>query len=312
MNQVRYTFCLLSFLLLSLTRSFSQEKNIYISDYKQKLIVTGFTMKEFLDISLSDQEQNLIYKPNNPLEFGLGFSYKNTFLSFAYGYGFDFMRDKKRGKTESLDLQYHHYSRKYMFDLFMQRYSGFYMEEKDSRDYMLTPDLKLRQYGLHGQYVFNHNRFSYKAAFMHNEKQLRSAGSFLLGGGIYYSQIRSDSSFVYNHLNHFQLGVSIGYVHTWVFNKHWFVSGAITSGINVGTEKFGRLKSLQLKVSPTVFPRLSIGYDHDSWSLGFIYLSNITFPVFSEDIKIGLLSGRFQLSYYRRIKDVPFLSRLTQ
>ena len=309
---MRYILSLLFCVFFSISTSFAQENNAYITDYKQKLIITGFTAKEFLDISLKNQEQNLIYKPNNPLEFGLGFSWKNTFLSFAYGYGFDFMRDKKRGKTESLDLQYHHYSRKYIFDLFMQRYNGFYMEEEGSRDYKLTPDLNLRQYGLHGQYVFNHNRFSYKAAFMHNEKQLRSAGSFLLGGGIYYSQIRSDSSFVYDHLNHFQLGVSLGYVHTWVFNNYWFLSGAVTSGINVGTEKFGKLKNLQLKVSPTIFPRLSIGYDHDSWSLGLTYLSNMTFPVFSEDIKIGLLSGRFQLSYHRRIYDVPFLSRLTQ
>lgn len=289
----------------------AQEKNPYIADYEQKLILSVFTAKEFLNISVEDKNQDVIYMPNNPVELGLGFSWKNSVFSFAYSYGFDFMRDKKLGKTKSFDLQFHHYNKRFVLDFFLQRYKGFYMEdEKNDMEYTLAPDLDLRQYGIHGQYVFNHKKFSYKAAYVHNEKQLRSAGSFLLGGGIYFSRIRSDSSFVYQKFNNFQFGVSLGYTYTWVINQHWFMNGAITTGINFGFENFSKLGKQKLEVYPTVFPRISVGYDHSSWSLGLSYLSNITFPAFTEDITIGLFSGQFQLSYYRRIKDVPILSRL--
>lgn len=299
------------FLFLHVNTLVAQEKNVYIADYKQKLIVTGFIAREFLFISVEDNNQDVMYMPNNPAELGLGFSWKNSVLSFAYGYGFDFMRDKKLGKTKSLDFQFHHYSRMYVVDFFMQRYKGFYMEDQQNdTEHVLAPDLDLRQYGVHGQYVFNHGKFSYKAAYVHNEKQLRSAGSFLLGGGIYYTRIRSDSSFIYNKFNNFQFGVSLGYTYTWVLGSKWFINGALTTGVNFGCESFSKIGKEKLEVYPTVFPRISVGYDRDNWSLGFTYLGNTTFPVFSKEITMGLLSGQFLLSYYKRINDVPFLSRL--
>lgn len=308
---MRVSLCFLIFLVYNTHSFFAQEKNIYIADYEQKLILSVFTAKEFLNITVEDKNQDVVYNPNNPVELGLGFSWKNSVLSFAYGYGFDFMRDKKLGKTKSFDLQFHHYNRRFVLDFFLQRYKGFYMEdEKNENEYLLAPDLDLRQYGIHGQYIFNHKKFSYKAAYVHNEKQLRSAGSFLLGGGIYFSRIRSDSSFVYKKFDNFQFGVSAGYTYTWVINKHWFMNGAITAGINFGSESFSKFGKQKLEIYPTVFPRISVGYDHDTWSLGLAYLSNLTFPVFSEDIKMGLLSGQFLLSYYHRIYDVPILSKL--
>lgn len=290
-----------------------QKDSLYIADYKQKLILSTFVAREFINMSVETPEQDVIYMPNNPVELGLGFSWKNSMLSFAYGYGFDFMRSKKRGKTESLDLQFHHYNRKFAFDFFLQQYNGFYMEEESQNDYFeLCPDLRMKQYGITGQYVFNNRRFSYRAAFAHNEKQLRSAGSILLGVGAYFSDIRSDSSFMYNDKNslrNFQLGVSAGYTYTWVINRHWFVNGSVTTGIHFGNNKIGLIGE-KTEVYPTVFPRVSIGYDHDNWSFGFVYLNNMIFPAFSDDRVIGLMSGTFQFSYYMRIHDVPVLSRL--
>ena len=145
---------------------------------------------------------------------------------------------------------------------------------------------------------------------VHNDKQPRSTGSFRLVGGFYYRRIRADSSFIYIKVGNFQFGVSLGYTYTWVLGSKWFINGALTTGVNFGCESFSKIGKEKLEVYPTVFPRISVGYDHDNWSLGFTYLGNTTFPVFSEDIKMGLLSGQFLLSYYKRINDVPFLSRL--
>ncbi len=250
--------------------------------------------------------------PNNPVNIGLGFAKNNSVLSFSYGYGFDFLRDKSLGKTKSFDFQYHNYGRKFVFDIFIQKYEGFYVDEGNSmKEYILCPDLNIRQYGAFGQFVLNHKKFSYKAAFNQNEKQLKSAGSILLGIGCYNTDIKSDSSFIFNdknRLQNFQFGVSAGYAYTWVISKKWFLNGSVTTGINFGSETVNKFGKQRLEVYPTVFPRMSAGYNHKSWALGFSYIGNMIFPSYLDDMEVGVMSGNFQFTYIRRFGDLPFLS----
>lgn len=261
-----------------------------------------------------DDNHERNYMPNNPLEIGLGLSVNNTVLSFGYGYGFNFMRDKKRGKTNSVDFQFHNYGRKYTFDFFYQKYSGFYLEEDNNhKEFKLCPDLKINQYALYGQYVFNGKKFSYKAAFDQTERQLRSAGSAILGGGVYYTALSSDSSFVINDkksFRNFQFGVSAGYAYTWVINKHFFLNGSVSAGINFGNESVDRIGKDKLEVYPTCFPRISVGYNKDKWSFGFVFLSNIIFPSVSKDTNVTLMSGNFQLTCIRRLDSLPVISSI--
>lgn len=274
----------------------------------------GFMVKEFVFLYVETPAQDVEYMPNNPMELGLGFSWNNTVLSFAYGYGFDFMRDKKLGKTKSFDFQMHHYDRKYVFDLFVQRYKGFYREDRKQKDtYVLCPDLQVQQYGVNAQYIFNNRRFSYRAAFNQSERQLRSAGSFLLGGGIYLSHIRSDSSFVYggqNTMDNFQFGINAGYAYTWVLGRRWHITGAVTTGINFGSATIRRFGRDRLEVYPTVLPRLGAAYNQDDWALAFSFVGNMNFPSYTEKESVGLFAGHFLLTYHKRIADIPFLSKM--
>lgn len=302
-------------LLLSLSVQLSaQIDSAYIRPYDNKFMFLGFMTKDLLMLVAETPGQELSYMPNNPVELGLGFGWNNTILYAAYGYGFDFMRDKSLGKTKSFDFQWHTYGRKYAFDLFIQRYKGFYMEnEKVKSDYVLCPDLQVHQYGVNAEYIFNNKRFSYKAAFNQSERQLRSAGSLLLGGGIYFSDIRSDSSFVYgerNDLKNFQFGVSIGYAYTWVLGKHWHITAAATTGINFGSETIGRFGKDRLEVYPTVLPRIGAAYNQADWALAFSFVGSMNYSKLTDDDAVGLFTGTFQLTYYKRIADIPFLSRM--
>jgi len=311
---VRRITCLLLFLIFYLT-SFAQVDSLYIGSFERKASVKAFLAKKFLSLVHDiDDNNERVYMPNNPLDLGLGLSINNTVLSFGYGYGFSFLRDKKRGKTSSVDFQFHNYGRKYTFDFFYQKYKGFYMEEDhNNSDFELCPDLRINQYGLYGQYVFGGKKFSYKAAFDQSEKQIRSAGSFILGGGVYYTTISSDSSFILNdkrNFKNFQFGVSAGYAYTWVINRYLYLSGSVSAGINFGNETINRIGKDKLEVYPTCFPRLSVGYNRDNWSVGFSYLSNITFPSSSKDSNVTLISGNFQFTYIRRLESLPILSSI--
>ena len=290
--------------------SFSQVDSSYIGFYEQKLSVKLYLSKNFIwlsEVVEEDPEKDIVYMPNNPANLGVGLSWKNSVLSFSYGYGFDFLRDKEFGRTKSMDFQFHNYGRKHVIDLFIQKYKGFYIDEKDV---ILYPDLQIRQYGLHGQYVLNGKKFSYRAALDQNEIQLRSAGSFTFGGGVYFTNIKTEEhSFLddQHEINNFQFGISGGYAHTWVINKNWFISGSVTVGINFGDESFRKFGSRNFGVSPTVFPRFSVGFDKYDWSLGLNYINNFIFPSFSENSHIGIFSGSFQLSFTRRFHTIPLI-----
>lgn len=247
------------------------------------------------------------YTPNNPPNIGLGFSIKNTIIDFSYGYGADFLRNRDKGKTTSFDFQLHSYGQKITFDLFVQRYHGFYNDEE--KEIELYPDLKVYQYGIYGQYIFNNKKFSYKAAFNQSEKQLRSAGSFLIGFGGYKTNITSDSSFVYNEkhsLDNFQFGVSGGYAYTWVVARFWTLSASGTVGLNVGCEKLKDFGKQGLDVYPTFFPRASVAYNRERWALGLTYVGNEVFPSVSKGSSINLRSGVVQLTFTKRLKNELF------
>lgn len=295
--------------------SFAQVDSFYIRNYQQKLTLSGYLGREFAFIIINTPTEEIAYLPNNPLKLGLGLSWKNTILSVAGGYGFDFMRNKKKGKTESLDLQYHHYDRKFIFDFYAQHYKGFYLENDNwsENSIEIYPDLLFQQLGISACYILNNKRFSYKAAYVQNEKQVRSAGSLLLGGGISWTKIDSEGSFLYNDrngLNNFQFGIDVGYAYNWVINSKWLINGSITGGIRFGSEKISTFGKEKLKVYPTALPRISVIYDQEKWALAFTFVNNTSFPAFSEEDNVTLLTGMFRLSYIRRINDFPFLSKV--
>ncbi|NDV79526.1 DUF4421 family protein [Dysgonomonas sp. 511] len=297
--------------LLSLVSNFciAQIDSTYIKPFEYRLAIAPYISKDMLFVSVEqDEGASKTFIPNTPPNIGIGASINNTIISFGYGYGFDFMRDKDLGKTKAFDLQIHNYGRKIVFDIFIQRYKGFYDEEdKDTPE--LYPDLEVRKYGIYGQYVFNNKRFSYQAAFNQNEKQIKSAGSFLLGGGVYKTRIRSDSSFVYedkNRIDNFQFGVSAGYAYTWVLGRYWDISASATAGINFGSEKFSTIGK-KLKVYPTVFPRISAGYNRKSWSLGLSYVGNLIFSSMNDNSSIGIHSGTVKVSFTKRFDIIPFI-----
>lgn len=302
------------FLLFSFLAK-GQPDSTYIKPFPEKFAIQGTIEKKLL--VLTDEYKNSdskVYTPNNPVDLGVGLSINNTIISVGYGYGFDFMRDKERGKTESFDFQLHNFGQKYVFDIFIQKYKGFYMEEGDNHSkFELCPDLQITRYGASVQYVFNGNRFSYKAAFNQSEEQLKPAGSFILGVAAYHTVISSDSSLIINEQNklkNFQFGISAGYAYTWVINKRYFVSTSATAGVNIGNESIDRIGKDRLEVYPTVFPRISAGYNKEKWSLGFSFQGNLTFPTIKDERSISIFSGNFQLRYTRRLDYIPILSKI--
>jgi hypothetical protein len=257
----------------------------------------------------------MIYKPNNLVEFGVGATWK--FLSVDFGYGLNLSRNEEKGNTDYFDFQFHYYGRRLMFDIFLQNYTGFYLWDIETEKiHGIRPDLSVFQVGFLGEYLFNGKKFSSSAAFNQEEWQKKSAGSLLLGIGAYYSKISADSSFVLNSeikdrqtSRGFQFGPSIGYAYTWVMKENFFVTVSMSIGVHVG---FGTINGKRkTEVFPTVYPRLSAGYNGDKWALSLSFQNNSIYTSNPEAAEMNLDIAEFKLVYSRRFSFYPEIKNKT-
>ncbi|MDR0829626.1 MAG: DUF4421 domain-containing protein [Prevotellaceae bacterium] len=269
----------------------------YVEPYNQIFGVKAYTSRDFININNFEKS----YKPNNPMKIGLGISIKSTILDLSYGLGIGSSINKEAGKTKSFDLQLHHYRKYLMFDLFFQQYKGFYSEEKGKIE--LFPDIAVRYFGFQGNYVPKGNKFSARAAFAQKEKQLKSAGSFIVGGGLYLEALQNFTGGKFE--NNFQLGANVGYAYSWVIIKDLLLSAEITAGVQFGNELKDWFKA-RLEMNPTNLIRASLAYSRKNWTLSIYAYNNTIFHFFPNNNMLNLNSGSMQIVYLYRF-DLPFV-----
>ena len=141
-------------------------------------------------------------------------------------------------------------------DLYLQYYKGYYVANPmkvipdwPSRDtFPKRPDISVFNVGYNFQYIFNHERYSYKAAFIQNEWQKKSAGSFTAGFNAFYVINSADSSIIpgevnpedlfyglqYKRSDAINVGIHGGYYYTLVISQHFFISAGLSVGPSFG------------------------------------------------------------------------------
>ncbi len=238
---------------------FAQDPNsgydsTYVLDYTHILTARLYTSTKVNSFTFSDNTtgSELVYRPNNRVNLGFGASYRAFTLNIGIGFKFLNRDDAAKGTTQYFDAQGNMFGRKWVTNLFFQSYKGYYIDgrSKDSLGWDVQTDLPYRgdirqsNFGFSSLHVFNNERFSYRAAFNQDAWQLRSAGSWLLGGYLTFYDIRSDSSLVpaalvdlfdttlqFRSGSFLDLGVMGGYAHTFVISGHWFITGSLALGV---------------------------------------------------------------------------------
>ncbi|KUF43778.1 hypothetical protein AV926_11030 [Myroides marinus] len=300
---------------------FAQVDSLYVKEHKQPYGVKIAFGKDILalDYTLEDGKNKQTYQSNKPTSIGLGFLWRSSSLSFSYG--FSFMRDKEKGKTKATDFQYHYYGDKFLIDLYYKRNKGFYSYTNDTKENIpsddnIFPDFKIHMYGGLFQYVWNSEKYSLGAAYDFNKTQVKSAGSLLLGGGVFYSSLRnipvaSDAIDDYDKKT-YHFGPNIGYGYNWVPFKKVLVAGAITLGVNGAIEENLLTRKTVFIVNPSVLGRFSIGYIGENWIVSASTLSNGLYLNFKETYQSSLLTSTFSFTVIKRFKlkkEIPFLQK---
>lgn len=309
--------------------------SVYISSYQDDIVARLFTSSKYANFIIRDSEVDaeIKYDPNDRLNIGFGATYKSFTLNLGFNFPFINNDNDKYGNTEYLDLQTYFLTRKFTIDLFLSYYKGFYLSNPsevinnwvDSDVYPQRGDIRSLDAGINGFYIFNHQKFSYRAAFTQDERQTKSAGSLLLGGSVKASEISADSSLVpanmiyrdffdgqdFNKANLSNITAQVGYAHTFVIKKVIFFTGSLLGGIGFGKLRLQYLDDLypweqsHLEVSFGGSFRLAAGYNSRKFYAGISYVNSaaqMPTPIRKTSFASNSGNVRFNIAYRIDIK----------
>lgn len=311
----------------------NQPDTSFYKSYANKITGRFFFSQKYTRLNYSSKSEgySLDYRPNTNLNMGIGATYKWATLNIAYGFPF-MNQDSEKGKTDHLDLQFHGYGAKIQVDGFGQFYRGFFLTPKGAAakpgEYYQRPDIRVNQVGLSVQYILNHRHFSFRAAFLQNDWQRKSAGSLLFGFETYAGRIKADSSFVPRAIlksdvnsqetfrSYFELGPNLGYAYTCVIREHFFVTGALSLSLDYGvsTSETGLGKTWSNGFSSNTFVRFVGGYNSELNGFSFSYVNNGVSLSPQQDRHTTLNTGNFRMTFTHRFtpgnKEKRFLRRI--
>jgi len=275
-----------------------------VMDLSRDLLIRLYGSQKFTGYQLGQygNRKRVVYSPNDNYNIGIGFNYR--FLGINIGFRAPFVNNDapKYGKTKFLDLQSYIYMRKVTLDLYGQFYNGYYLSNRSILDnykvidtFLKRPDLHTKNFGFTLQYIFNHKKFSYRAAYLQNEYQRKSAGSLITGGGMHYINVKADSAIIppniiyddffsenkgFNRSDILCISANAGYAHTFVYKQHFFVTAALLGGVgvnytNINDTKLGiKEGDVSTQLNGTV--RFAVGYNSEQYFAGIHYVNFIT------------------------------------
>lgn len=305
----------------------ARKDSVYIENYYNDLIIRLYSGEKTHSLDLADLSNSyrLKYLPNGYFNLGVGFTYRSFGLSVATKVPIFQNSLAKHGDTRRFGIQYYLYSGKFSVDVLGSFSKGYYLKRtythfssfSKDKEY-LRPDISSANIGISVNYIFNHSKFSYKAAFSDNEKQKRSAGSLIAGGSVFSYQTMADSSFVPKAIYHdyfvksrdisksavLAFNANLGYAYSLVFLRNGIITVAYVLGSGIQDNSFQRevLSDVnRWRFSMNHTGRLGVGYRFNKYyaRLGIIRSTQYTSLKYN-DLGIGNGTNFAQISLGKR------------
>jgi hypothetical protein len=290
-------------------------RNDNISDLSDEINITPFIHNASNGFELR-AKKNLRYDPNESIGFGLRLSHK--WLILAIGYGPKNIQEKKHGSTDYLNITLNSYGKQLGFDAYYLAYNGYYisnpagipeLNQAYGKNFPTLPGLSTLNIGCNLFYVFNHQKFPYRAPFVQNELQKRSAGSFILTASFSYYNLKSDTGIIlalaYNHIptesritdgSFNSLSIMPGYTFTLVGLKRFFFTLSPSMGVMVQYQTYCIENETQTRnvvdIAPRIMTRVAMGYNGKHFYTGFTgVLDNYNVHLANKDFLLYTIGG---------------------
>lgn len=303
----------------------------FIRNYPNHFFIWPVIKRRSLQVdvqSLVDAQRRVRFTPNNSVSMGLGFYVFEIAFELAFAVPIDERSVSRYGKTDSRDFQLNAIGKFWGFDIYSQKYSGFYLDDsfvpiRGTTPYPQRADLDTRNFGMAGIYTFNRDKFSFRSSYTFAEQQLYSRGSFFISGTLNSFKMNADSVILsisnrdqfsefadFTQFGYTTLGIAPGYSHNFIY-KNFFLNltlglGPAHNWTRLITESGNEEYNVSIN-SISVF-RMGIGYNSDHFfaGLGFVNQSR---NVKLDDMRITNSTSFLKLLIGFRFKERGILKK---
>ncbi len=247
---------------------------------------------------LTQYSKAIWYRPNVRSIMGMEVAFKDISIGWSFRLAQNAIFNPGENESEYSDFQLHYIGKKMIYDLYYQNFQGYFIDNSEKvfiSDFLKQnevvqqqrDDIKLRNVLANVTYLFNSDEFSYNAAFTHKQKQLKSAGSFIITGSLGYVKIKGDSSHIpnyttinfsrdayINNIEFYLLSVVPGYAYTLLLgNKGFQVSGSVSGFTGLQINQAVNRDNLGFFIKGNA--RAYLGYHGQVWVCGISGLTDI-------------------------------------
>lgn len=316
MGTIKLRLSILILTFFSAAKITAQDTN-YVKKYDNLVNLKTFIYNNGLDFW--DKGSGLNYIPGIHTGIGIGAYCKYLPFDFSIRQEFSPINNTDHyHKQRTIDMLLKGYIKYFAGDISIQKYKGFYTEEAESykdvyssrynrqdEEREFEPDLSVFQFEAVGKYIFNHEKFSYKAGFTAYESQKISAGSFMAGASFHLLKIDSDSSLIKvdnsSHLKTSNFGINCGYAYNYVFGKRSYVFMSATTGINISNPLSKSRYYQNYTISPAARLKAAYWLAFEHWTFGITGIYNFIHQTLSPDLTIYLHSRKIEIVLIRRL-----------
>ena len=302
----------------------AQEDTTYYVNYRKMLTTRVYVSRKYTSLFIREinDGSRIALEPNSTLNLGVGATYNDFTLNLAYG--FNFMNaNRDQVNTRYLDLQAHIYPKNWVIDLFGQFYTGFFLRSytgplSDIPPELAFPEMQVRKFGANVQHLLSGDKLSLKAAFLQSAWQKKSAGSVVVGFEFYFGRANDDTNILtefipdtlaFSRLNFVEFGPNLGYVHTLVIAKHFFITGMVSGNIGLGNTTISSDSQREGKwgLNSNYFLRGFVGYNGPLWSINANYVHNNVRIEQARSYTMDFQTGNYRINFVYRFAVGPKL-----
>ncbi len=306
-------------------------RSIYVKTYTDHFFVWPLLKQRRLDYEISDlpeKNRRLLYKSNSPYSLGLGAYIFEVGLEFTFAIPLDAKSKEIYGPSDARDIQLNLFTRSWGLDLFRQKYSGFYIDDPatkipDNTPYPQLADIESKNTGVTWSYIFNHKKFSLRSTHNFAERQIKSAGSFILFTTIAGFKTTGDSAIVGDEYRDYygvdakvqqikstSFSIVPGYTYNLV-HKGFFLTGTLAIGPSHNWLSYRSVDGSSkddIEFRAFFVARVALGYSSDRFFTGLSFGSqggNIKF----DSIQLTSSTGTFKLLFGYRFRETGLLKK---
>lgn len=303
----------------------------YVKNYPDHFFLWPVIKQRKLEFELRnivDNKDKVAFKTNKPYSLGVGMYIFELGLELAFAVPLDEQSKAIYGETDSRDFQINSFGKRWGVEGHYQEYHGFYVDDLTTDIPANTPypqrgDIRTRNIGLTGNYVFSSKKFSYRSAYNYSERQLKSAGSFLVFGSLNGFKAYGDSALLgtafasrmgsdalLNTVDITTLAAAPGYAYNLVF-KGFFLNGTLAVGPAHNWIRFTRDDGIEVrstKFDAYLTTRVSIGYNGDTFFGGLTFVTQSRGAKF-ENVSLSSTNTSVKMMFGYRIKEFGILKR---